>query len=148
MRRTRGRLVVGLVLLALTVALAGCGGDDDDDAADTTETTTEEATDGATTEPSDAGGSLKGTVGPGFTITLTSGDGGAVMQLTPGSYDLEIEDLSAAHNFHMTGPGVDISTDVGEEGTQNVSIELAAGTYEFVCDPHAGQMNGSVEVVG
>jgi plastocyanin len=139
------RLQFALVSVLGAVALVGAGCGDDDEAGDTTETTTETTTDG-TTEPTDAGGALEGTVGPGFTITLTTADGEPVTALTAGSYELEIEDLSSAHNFHLTGPAVDISTDVGEEGTQNFSLDLAPGTYEFVCDPHAGQMNGSVEV--
>jgi plastocyanin len=35
---------------------------------------------------------------------------------------------------------------VAEEGTQNVSLTLTTGSYTFVCDPHASQMNGSFEV--
>jgi plastocyanin len=142
MRRLRFALVAALG--AVVLVGAGCGGDDGE-AGDTTETTTETTTD-ETTEPTGAGGALQGTVGPGFTITLTTADGEPVTALTAGSYELVIEDLSAAHNFHLTGPAVDISTDVAEEGTQTVSLDLAAGEYSFVCDPHAGQMNGSVEV--
>jgi plastocyanin len=141
MRRLTFALVAALGAVALVGA--GCGGDDE--AGDTTETTTETTTD-ETTQPTGAGGALQGTVGPGFTITLTTAEGEPVTALTAGSYELEIEDLSSAHNFHMSGPGVDVSTDVGEEGAQTFSLDLAAGTYSFVCDPHAGQMNGSVEV--
>jgi plastocyanin len=142
---------IGFTLVALLAALvlvgAGCGGDDDDDAVDTTTETTEttettDTTDGTT----EAGSALKGTVGPGFTITLTTADGDPVQTLAAGSYDLELEDLSAEHNFHISGPGVDIATDVAETGTQNVSLDVAAGSYEFVCDPHASQMSGSFQV--
>lgn len=142
---------IGFTLVALLAALAlvgaGCGGDDDDTEGTTTDTTdtttTETDTDTDTTE---TGSALKGTVGPGFTITLTTADGDPVETLSAGSYDLELEDLSSSHNFHLSGPGVDISTDVAETGTQNVSLDVAAGTYEFVCDPHASQMRGSFEV--
>ena len=125
-----------LAVLAVALLAAGCGSDD-------------EASDGTTTEtdgPIAAGTPLKASVGPGFEISLVTEDGQTVSALEPGSYELEIEDLAAEHNFHLTGPGVDISTDVAEEGTQNVSLSVAAGTYEFVCDPHAAQMNGSFEV--
>src|ERR687892_364774 len=125
---------LGFTLVALLAALAlvgaGCGGDDDD----TGGTTTTEATDTTTTdtetdtETTETGSALEGTVGPGFTITLTTADGDPVETLSAGSYELAIEDLSSAHNFHLTGPGVDISTDVAETGTQNVSLDLTAGT--------------------
>jgi len=39
-----------------------------------------------------------------------------------------------------------VTTDVAEEGTESFTVELEAGTYSFVCDPHAGQMNGTIEV--
>jgi plastocyanin len=35
---------------------------------------------------------------------------------------------------------------VGDEGTETFTVELQTGTYEFACDPHASQMNGSIEV--
>jgi plastocyanin len=144
--RRRGMKAFGFTLVALLAALAlvgaGCGGDEDEtDGATATETT-----DTTTTDTETTGAALKGTVGPGFTITLTTADGDPVETLSAGSYDLEVEDLSSAHNFHLSGPGVDVSTDVAETGTQNFSVDVAAGSYEFVCDPHASQMNGSFEV--
>ena len=135
MKRAGFALVVALGALALVAA--GCGGDDEEGGDTTTMTETE------TTE---AGSALRGSVGPGFDISLTTQNGEAVTTLAPGTYELELEDLSSAHNFHLTGPGVDVSTGVGEEGTQNTSITVATGSYSFVCDPHASQMNGSFEV--
>jgi plastocyanin len=41
-----------------------------------------------------------------------------------------------------------VSTDVAAEGTESFTVELEAGTYTFVCDPHASTMNGSFEVSG
>jgi hypothetical protein len=126
-------LLILLVLLGLGVA--GCGGDDE--GSSTTESTTE-----ATTEASGSGGTtLNGSVGPGFDISLDGTDG-----LTAGSYTLVVNDQSSAHNFHLTGPGVDVSTDVGETGEKSFDIELQAGEYTFVCDPHASQMKGSFTV--
>jgi plastocyanin len=131
----RMRFVLVAALTALALVGAGCGGGDDEAGeTTTTETTTDETT-------TDVGSALAGTVGPGFDISLTPAG-----PLAPGSYELTVEDLSAAHNFHLTGPGVDVSTSVGEEGTETFTVELQAGTYEFVCDPHASQMNGSIEV--
>lgn len=126
MTRTRAALLI--LGVALGLAPAGCGGDGDGSA------TSERAT--------EAGGSaLSGSVGPGFDISLDGTDG-----LTPGSYTLVVGDRSPAHNFHLTGPGVDVSTGVGAEGEKSFQIELQAGEYRFVCDPHASQMNGSFTV--
>jgi hypothetical protein len=123
-----------LVLMALTLGFAGCGGDDDDAADTPAEATTEAAGGGGTT--------LSGSVGPGFDISLDGTDG-----LTAGDYTLVVNDQSAEHNFHLTGPGgVDVSTSVGEEGEQEFEVTLEAGEYTFVCDPHASQMRGSFTV--
>lgn len=143
--RTVG-FTLGALLVAFVLVGAGCGGDDESAGDTTTTETTETDTTGTETETTPSGTALKGSVGPGFVISLSTEDGDPVEALEAGSYELEIEDLSSAHNFHLTGTAVDISTDVGEEGTQNLSIDLVPGTYNFVCDPHAGQMSGSFEV--
>jgi plastocyanin len=133
--RSRAALLFLLVLFGLTVA--GCGGSDSEGSA-TTAATTE-----ASTESSGSGGgtTLNGSVGPGFDISLDGTDG-----LTAGSYTLVVNDQSDQHNFHLTGPGVDVSTEVSETGEKSFDIELQAGEYKFVCDPHASQMNGSFTV--
>ena len=135
MKGVRFAFAVALALVAL--GAAGCGGDDE--GAGTT----------TTTETTPAGTALKGSVGPAFVISLTTDTGEALGTLAPGSYELEVEDLASIHNFHLTGPGgVEVETSVGEEGTESFQLELEAGTYTFVCDPHAGAMNGSFEVSG
>jgi plastocyanin len=140
MTRTRTGLVVGLAVFAL--AVAGCGGSDDEAASGTTETQ-------VTTETTTASGStLSGSVGPGFEISLTGPDGADVTTLEAGTYTIEVNDQSDIHNFHLTGPGVDESTEVGETGTTTWTVTLQSGTYTFVCDPHASSMNGSFEVSG
>ena len=88
---------------------------------------------------------LTGTVGPGFTITLKKGTA-KVKTLKAGSYKITVNDKSNIHDFHLTGPGVDVSTEVSETGEKSFDIELQAGEYKFVCDPHASQMNGSFTV--
>ena len=122
----------------LGLALAGCGGDDDEgsEAAATTEAST-------TSGGSSGGGTtLNGSVGPGFDISLDGTDG-----ITAGDYTLVVNDQSTAHNFHLTGPGgVDVSTEVSEEGEKTFDVTLQAGEYTFVCDPHSSQMNGSFTV--
>src|ERR1051326_2754553 len=89
---------------------------------------------------------LNGTVGPGFTITLTK-SGKKVTKLTHGTYVFKIADKSSIHNFHLTGPGsVNKKTSVGGTGTTTWKITLKKGTYKFICDPHASFMKGSFTV--
>src|SRR5919197_2233793 len=70
---------------------------------------------------------LKGTTGPGFTISLTKG-GKKVTSLKAGSYSFVISDKSSIHNFHLTGPGVNKSTSVGKTGTSTWTITVKKGT--------------------
>jgi hypothetical protein len=87
---------------------------------------------------------LSGTVGPGFSILLRDAAGNAVTQLDPGPHELVVEDLSEEHNFHLTGPGVDVSTVVAESGQQSFQLTLQNGRYRFVCDAHPTQMRGEL----
>ena len=83
---------------------------------------------------------LIGTVGPSFTITFTHPDGTPVTQLDPGTYEVVVRDLSAEHNFHLTGPGVNQTTLVETEDTFTWTVTFAEGNYRVICDPHATQM--------
>ena len=84
---------------------------------------------------------LIGTVGPGFTITLTHPDGTPVTQLDPGTYEVVARDLSTEHNFHLSGPGVNQTTLVEAEGTFTWTVTFVEGNYSVVCDPHSTQMH-------
>ena len=145
MTRVRIGVVVGLAVAAL--ALTGCGGGDDE-ASGTTDTGTTTTTETTSQTGGDTGTVLKGSVGPGFEISLSTADGQSVETLAPGSYTLEVDDQSDIHNFHLSGDGVDVSTDVGSTGTESFDITVTSGTYTFVCDPHSSTMNGSFEVSG
>ena len=137
MSALRIALIATLAVFALVTA--GCGSDDEETADETTTLT--ETTDTDTTTDAGTASTLTGSVGPGFEISVDQ------TSVTAGSYELEVEDLSDIHNFHLTGPGgVDVSTDVAGEGAESFTVELEAGTYSFVCDPHAGQMSGTIEV--
>jgi plastocyanin len=81
-----------------------------------------------------------GTVGPGFTIKM------AKKPTKAGKIKLVVDDKSSIHNFHLTGPGVNVKTSVGTTGTKTFSITLKKGTYKFVCDPHSSVMKGSFKV--
>ena len=88
---------------------------------------------------------LNGTVGPGFTITLTQG-GKKVSKLKAGTYVFKIADKSTIHDFHLTGPGVNKKTTVVGQGTTTGKLTLKKGTYKYVCDPHASIMHGAFTV--
>lgn len=93
---------------------------------------------------------LKATVGPGFTISMTTKPKKA------GTYDIVVADKSNIHDFHISGPGlpaantkkVKVATSVAKVGTFTLTnVKLQAGkTYRFVCDPHATSMKGSFKV--
>lgn len=140
---TRTRIGLAICLAFAALAVSGCGGDDDDAAATDTETVT--TLPGTLPEPGQA---LAGSVGPGFEISLTGADGADVATLSAGTYTIEVDDQSEMHNFHLTGTGVDETTDVGGIGAETWEVTFEAGGYDFVCDPHAGTMNGSFEVTG
>jgi spore coat protein U-like protein len=89
---------------------------------------------------------LTGVVGPGFTIRLTDSTGSPVKQLDPGTYTIQVQDLSDQHNFHLTGPGVDQATEVETTGTVTWTVTFSAGTYHFQCDPHHTTMFGNFTV--
>jgi plastocyanin len=132
----RRTLAAALLLLALAAA-AGCGG----------KKTSSPPASTTTTGVTSGGTSLQGSVGPGFDISLTL-DGQAVTSLTPGTYTLTVDDEADIHNFHLTGPGVDVSTGVSEKGTKTFTITLKDGSYHFQCDPHASSMKGDFTVSG
>jgi hypothetical protein len=89
---------------------------------------------------------LRGTVGPGSTITLKTAQGKLVKQLKPGSYTIRIRDLSPIHNFHLFGPGVNELTSVQNTGSATWTIRLERGVYRYRCDPHRTIMHGSFTV--
>jgi len=126
--RTAVALLTGLVL-------AGCGSGDD----------------GSGNPAPPAGSVLRAVVGSEdqpdeYAISLTDESGKGVDRLEPGEYTIEVRDLSRIHNFHLRGPGVDQATSVTgvEEATFRVTVRQ--GEYEFLCDPHAGSMRGTVTV--
>jgi plastocyanin len=90
---------------------------------------------------------VKGTVGPGFTITLTL-SGKKVTKLKAGTrYRFVISDRAEIHDFHLSGPGFNrVLTSVEFTGTKSFVLRLKKGSYRFVCDPHSGIMHGGFQV--
>jgi plastocyanin len=91
---------------------------------------------------------VNGTVGPGFTITLTM-QGKKVTNLKAGTaYRFVISDRSDIHDFHLSGPGLNrVLSSVEDTGTKSFVFRLKKGTYRFICDPHSPIMHGSFRVV-
>ena len=89
---------------------------------------------------------LKGTVGPGFTITLKDSSGETVKHLDPGTYVVEVSDLSNSHDFHLFGPGVEESTSIEGTGNSTWTVTFTDGTYHYRCDAHPTQMSGEFTV--
>ena len=82
---------------------------------------------------------FKGTVGPGFTISMAS------KPKVAGKTKIVVNDKADDHNFHLTGPGVNVKTSVAAKGVKTFTVTLKKGTYKFVCDPHLF-MKGSFTV--
>jgi len=76
------------------------------------------------------------TVGPDPRIAAFYADGRPVTNLPPGTYTIQVHDLSATHNFHLTGPGVDEKTSVDDIEHPVWRVTLRAGKYTFKCDVH------------
>ncbi len=90
---------------------------------------------------------LVATVGPGFTISLKTAAGQKVTTLKRGTYAITVRDKSRVHDFRLRGPGLNrVLSGVAAVGTKTVTVRLAAGKYQFVCQPHAGAMRGAFVV--
>jgi len=81
-----------------------------------------------------------------FSISLRDGSGNVVRSLDPGTYDIAVSDRSEIHNFHLQGPGIDLSTEVGAKQDVTWTVTLTDGRYTYVCDEHASTMRGAFTV--
>jgi plastocyanin len=81
-----------------------------------------------------------------FTITFTDANGTPVTHLDPGTYDIVVNDASDIHNFHLTGPGVDIETVTENIEKVTWTVTFVEGRYHFQCDPHDLGMMGNFVV--
>ena len=80
---------------------------------------------------------LKGEVGPGYKIEVTTAGDKDVKTLKAGKYTIKVEDKATIHNFHLMGPGVNKKTSVSFKGETTWKITLKPGRYTYQCDPHA-----------
>ena len=81
---------------------------------------------------------LRGTIGPGYTISLKNAHGKKVKSLTHGKYTFIVSDKSNIHNYTLKGPGGSnkMITGTGFLGTKTVTVTLKKGTYRFYCTVH------------
>ena len=90
---------------------------------------------------------LRGTVGPGFTITVKNAAGKVVKTTKAGTYRLIVTDKSTFHDFHLIGPGINkVVTTVPFTGRKTVTVKLKVGRYIYMCDPHSPDMKASFKV--
>jgi hypothetical protein len=84
---------------------------------------------------------LRGTVGPGYTITLKQ-NSTAVKTLKAGKYKFVIADKASIHAFSLDGPhgfAKDFTT-IPFTGTKTVTLNLKAGKYKAYCPNHEATM--------
>lgn len=93
--------------------------------------------------------SLRGTVGPGFTISLTKG-GKKVRTLRAGIYTITVRDRAASHNFTLereTKPKIEKHvTSTAFIGTKSMKVTLKKGEWKYYCSVHESTMHGSFVV--
>jgi hypothetical protein len=94
-------------------------------------------------------GTLNGTVGPGFSISLTQ-KGKLVKSLKAGTYKLVVSDKATIHNFVIereSGGTFEKSvTTVPFTGTKTITVNLAKGEWKVYCQPHEAAMTQSFVV--
>ena len=90
---------------------------------------------------------LIGTVGPSFTITLTTA-GKKVTKLKAGKYTFTINDKSSAHSYGLDGPHgfAKDFTSVPFKGTKTFTLTLKKGKYKYYCSAHESSMFGNFTV--
>ena len=86
-----------------------------------------------------------GTVGPGFTIKLTSA-GKKATKLKAGKYTFVVADKASIHNFVLEqvsgGKFEKQLTTVPFTGTKTVTLTLKKGKWKYYCAPHESSMFG------
>ena len=94
---------------------------------------------------------LKGVVGPGYSIKLTKG-GKKIESLKAGTYRFVISDKSSFHNFTVerekpSKPKLEKTlTGTGFTGSKTVVLTLKPGSWSFYCSNHEAQMHGDFKV--
>jgi len=92
---------------------------------------------------------LKGVVGPGYTIKLAM-NGKKVKSLKAGKYKFAITDKSTLHNFKVEwekgGHFEKLITSSPFMGSKSAVITLKPGSWSYYCSVHESQMHGDFKV--
>lgn len=92
---------------------------------------------------------LKGTVGPGYTISLTMG-GKKVRSLKAGTYKISVSDKSSYHNFTLereTKPTIEKHiTSTAFTGSKTITMKLPKGGWKYYCSVHEAMIHGTFVV--
>ncbi len=141
---TRARELTAAGVAVVLVALAAACGGSKSSAPPATSTST-----GTTRAAVGAGTRLTGTVGPGYTISLTMG-GRKVSTLKAGTYTFVVTDRASIHGFTLEqeegGRFEQDLTSVPSTGTETLNVKLTKGEWKYYCPPHESTMNGSFTV--
>jgi plastocyanin len=134
---------LSLILLigALAIPVAGCGGDDDDDGGGSN------SGGGASTQPSDTGG---GGGGGGQTLKIAADPGGALkfdkssLTAKAGKVTVVMDNPSdLPHAVEVEGNGVEFEGETVEKGgVSKASGDLKPGKYEFYCPVDSHKQDG------
>ena len=93
---------------------------------------------------------LKGTVGPGFTISLKDSKGHKVKTLKAGTYKFQITDKGDIHTFDLAqktgGKFHKELTGDTFTGKKTVTITLKKGKWQYYCAVHPTEMFGNFTV--
>jgi plastocyanin len=95
---------------------------------------------------------LKGVVGPGYSVSLTKG-GKKVKTLKAGKYKIVVSDKSNFHNSTLerekpSSPKLEKDiTGTGFTGTKTVVMTLKPGSWRFYCSVHESQMHQDFKVI-
>ena len=82
-----------------------------------------------------------------FEISLVDEDGEPVTTLPAGEYNIEVNDPTSVHNFHLSGGdgAVEEKTTATEKVETTWVVTFEPGEYRYICDPHPS-MNGQFTV--
>jgi hypothetical protein len=83
---------------------------------------------------------IRGTVGPGMTITVSR------HRAPSGRYRIVVRDRSSIHNWHIKGPSANKRTSVFGTGRTVWRVRLAPGLYRIRCDVHRATMHTRLRV--